>query len=202
MRHFCVYNKGAFNSFDADLNSLLPGVYALPCAHFVHKTRSHFIYTDARLFSAYDALSMLLGEQAKVQSGFRRIGECGRPSQYAGLSLCLHVAPIDRFTLTKHAVSAGFSVMDGEWVSPSTLNVELNIASPCSGYRGYPFLRAGDAGVHAFVLQDALTQRGYYFGGLNGTVTEGTCAAVHKFKRDMGLTKSSTVDGATWKLLL
>ena len=67
---------------------------------------------------------------------------------------------------------------------------------------GYEPLSYGAQGEHVTLIQQQLSNLGYYTGKVSGNFLDGTRAAVRKFQKDYGLEITGEVDGETEALLL
>ncbi len=66
----------------------------------------------------------------------------------------------------------------------------------------YEPLEYGDQGEAVFLIQQRLTDLGYYTGKISGNFLDGTRAAVKRFQKDYALKETGVVDGETEALLL
>lgn len=63
-------------------------------------------------------------------------------------------------------------------------------------------LKYGDQGELISVIQERLSELGYYNGKISGNFLDGTRAAVRRFQKDYGLTETGEVDGETEAVLM
>lgn len=70
------------------------------------------------------------------------------------------------------------------------------------GQGGYQPLRYGDQGETVSLIQQRLSELGYYSGKVSGNFLDGTRAAVRRFQKDYGLEQTGEVDGETEALLM
>ncbi len=195
-------------SSDTFETCMISGGEAMPFApglsfrSFLGMSESVLAWTDERLLRQYDRLCALCPKPPRVRYGFRRVGEgahTGQSAHHAGLALDIALGREDWMTLAKRAVAAGFYLPEAAWMTPTWLHVETQMER---AFRGYPRLMPGAKGVHAFVLQDALTRAGLYYGGLNGIVTPSVETAVRRFQKSAGLPITGAVCAETWKKLM
>ncbi|MBQ7868398.1 MAG: peptidoglycan-binding protein [Clostridia bacterium] len=83
-----------------------------------------------------------------------------------------------------------------------TLCVPLWPAVSAEDAQPYQPIQYGDQGDNVTLIQQRLSELGYYTGKVSGNFLDGTRAAVKRFQKDYGLEETGVVDGETEALLL
>ena len=170
---------------------------------FLSGSHTDIAWTDRRLLAAYDRLCELWGGTLPCLGGFKRLFDGNfKSAHYAGLAL--HIAcPAEKdafFLLQKYAHKV-FTHVDPPYLTPGWLYAELASAPAMPWGYGYPALSPDAAGVHVFVLQDALLRLGHHRGALTGRMDAATLEAAARFRARHGLTQTVSVGGTFWQAL-
>lgn len=160
-------------------------------------------WTDERLLAACRALKAEF-PQARLARTYCPLAK-GRYSafsaHYAGLAADIEPPQGRLGEMRRWCVRSGlFSYVQPQYRSPRWVHAEVAAGPRASVLAGYPELSMGDAGAHAFVLQEALALLGLPCLKC-GRFTEDTDAALSAFAQKNALPYAGVADAAIWSAL-